>query len=234
MIPKSKRKLTRYHANGRTEICDETRSPWDKPKLRIDLGCGPNTKEGFEGADQYSFDGKVKHVVNLVGQKSRSILDDSFGAFEFKRWPWADGSVTEAHSSHFVEHLTGIERVHFWNELYRVLKPNLKENGVNVEGFATIVVPHWASCRAYGDPTHAWPPVSEFSFYYLDRDWRAANAPHTDAKNWPLGLNCHLEAVWGYSMHPAIQTRNQEYQQHAMGFWKEACQDIICTVCRKD
>ena len=39
----------------------------------------------------------------------------------FAPWPWADASIDEAHSSHFIEHLTAPERAHFVNELYRVL-----------------------------------------------------------------------------------------------------------------
>ena len=94
--------------------------------LKLDLGCGKNPKEGFEGVDSRDFG--QPHTLDLR-----------------KPWPWADGSVEEAHSSHFVEHLTGAERIHFVNELHRVLVPG---------GKAQIIVPHWASCRAYGDLTH--------------------------------------------------------------------------------
>lgn len=167
-------------------------------ELKLDLGCGPNKKEGFIGVDSRKFPG-VDKVVDLGKAK----------------WPWKDNSVVEAHSSHMLEHLTGPERIHFVNELYRVLKP-----GAGCQ----LIVPHWASCRAYGDLTHQWPPVSEFWFYYLDKNWRAANAPHND------GYTCDFECTWGYSLHQNIQTRNQEYQMHAISFWKEAAQDIIATM----
>jgi hypothetical protein len=88
-------------------------------------------------------------------------------------------------------------------------------------------VPHWASCRAYGDLTHQWPPVSEFWFYYLGKDWRAANAPHND------GYTCDFDATWGYTLHQEIAARNQEYQIHAMNFFKEAAQDIVATLTKK-
>lgn len=208
MIPTKTRKLKSNRLNGHFKPPEA---------LRLDIGCGPNPKAGFEGCDQYPFDGKVKHVIDLR-----------------EPWPFADGSVTEIHSSHFVEHLTAIERCHFWNELYRVLKPNRKEDGKNVDGFATVIVPHWASCRAYGDPTHVWPPFSEFAVYYLMKDWRMANAPHTDSTVWSLGYNCNLEWVYGCSWHPAIQTRNPEYQQHAREWFKEAMQDLYITLWRKD
>lgn len=175
--------------------------------LRLDFGCGPNKRAGFVGCDQYAFP-NVDHVFDI-------------GA---GNWPFAADSVEEAHASHFVEHLDATQRVTFCNELYRVLKPGAK---------CSIIVPHWDSCRAYGDPTHQWPPVSEFWFYYLSKAWRAGNAPHTDAANWPKGFNCDFEATWGYSLHPSLQTRNPEYQQFALGNYKEAAQDIIATLVKK-
>jgi hypothetical protein len=141
-----------------------------------------------------------------------------------QRWPWEDGSVEEVHCSHFLEHLTAAERCHFANELHRVLQP---------KGRTTIIVPHWASNRAYGDPTHQWPPVSEMWFFYLNKEWRAKNAPHTDAEHWAPGFACDFEASWGYGMHQAILTRNQEYQQHALNWFKEAAQDLHATITKR-
>lgn len=172
--------------------------------LKLDFGCGPNKREGFHGVDATDFAG-VDTVCDLTKTP----------------WHWADNSVSEAHASHFVEHLTAWQRVAFWNELYRVLVPN---------GTAQIIVPHWASCRAYGDPTHQWPPVSEFAFYYLNKQWRLANAPHSDISVRPDGFNCDLEAVWGNGMRPDIQARNPEYQQFAMANYKEAITDLYVTV----
>jgi hypothetical protein len=196
--------------------------------LRIDLGCGPNKRQGFKGADSVDFLG-VDFVVNLAEPEHAPVspgFEWMIGAFErrvigYKPWPWADGRVEEAHSSHFIEHLGPFERAHFWNQLWRVLR---------VGGKATIIAPHWASCRAYGDPTHRWAPVSEFGMFYLSRAWRAANAPHTDATNIPLGLSCNFDAVWGYSIEPGVALRNQEYQQHALTYFKEAAQDMIATL----
>jgi SAM-dependent methyltransferase len=174
----------------------------DAPKLlKLNLGSGPNKMDGFISVDSRPFDGKVDLVHDLT-----------------KRWPWKDDSVDEVHASHFIEHLDAKGRIHFVNELYRVLRKDAK---------ATIIVPHWASNRAYGDLTHQWPPVSEMWFYYLDKNWRAQNAPHNDF------YTCDFMCTWGYSMHPAIQSRNQEYQQHAMSFFKEACQDTVATMVKR-
>lgn len=178
-------------------------APAPEAPLRIDLGCGPNKKANFIGCDHTAFPG-VDVVADLI-----------------KRWPWPDSTVEEAHSSHCLEHFDSMERVHFLNELYRVLKPGAK---------ATVITPHWSSCRAYGDPTHKWPPCSEFLWFYLKKEWRMANAPHTDAQHLSWGFNCNFDVQWGYSLEPGVAMRNQEYQQFAITYYKEACQDMIATL----
>lgn len=224
MVKLKKNRLLKIDKNNRVEplvdaiiqngkVISTTPSP-----IRLDLGSGPNGKPGFLHVDHTAFPG-----VDVVCD-----LNDP--------WPWADSSVEEAHSSHCIEHFDAMERVHFLNELYRVLKPGAK---------CTLIAPHWSSCRAYGDPTHKWPPVSEFAFFYWKKDWRMANAPHSDmypkgiqdhangaktAEMNPHGFNCNFEVTWGYSLNPEVAQRNQEYQQYAMNFLKEAVMDVIATL----
>lgn len=169
--------------------------------MKLDIGCGPNKKEGFHGVDFMPFGDKVDTVMDI--RKTP--------------WPWKDGSVEEVHCSHFLEHLTGEERIPFFNELYRVMKPDAK---------ATIVVPHWSSGRAYGDFTHKWPPVVEFSFYYLSREWRAANAPH-------VGLDCNFEVTWGHTLAAPWNLKPPEVQAFAVNHYREVAQDMIATMVRK-
>lgn len=178
--------------------------------IRIDIGCGKNKQAGHIGVDQYAMEG-----VDVV-------CDLSSG-----RWPWDDNSVESAHCSHFLEHLTNLndkwERVHFFNELYRVLK---------VGGTCTLIFPHWASTRYYGDPTHK-EPFSEMGFYYLSKEWREQQAPHTDSSVNPNGYACDFQAVWGNGMHGDLMTRSQDYQQFAMSWYKEAIQDLHATLTKK-
>lgn len=164
-------------------------------ELKLDLGCGKTPREGFTGVDIRDF-----------GQPIRADLT--------KPWPWKDDSVAEAHSSHFIEHLDAKERIHFVNELYRVLKPGAK---------CQVITPHWASGRAFGDLTHRFPPVAEFWFSYLSKAWRDQNAPHNDF------YTCDFIITWGYVLHPALNARNAEYQQNAVTWWKEAAQDTVST-----
>lgn len=165
--------------------------------VRLDLGCGPTPKAGFIGVD-------VRHY-----NRSDLVLFD----LTQPRWKWDDDSVDEVYSSHFVEHLTAPQRVVFANELFRILKPG---------GVAEIIVPHWSSGRAYGDLTHQWPPVSEFWFLYLSKAWREVHAPHTCDI-----YTCDFEIESGPRLHPEIALRNQEHQQFAVQFYREAYQDIL-------
>ena len=184
--------------------------------MKLDLGCGPNKQAGFLGVDCHAFPG-----VDVVHDLTKTP------------WPWDDGSIDEVHCSHFYEHLDATERMRFMNELWRILKPGEWVNGQPTGGFARIIVPDWASCRAYGDPTHKWPPCGIFMAYYWDRNWRASNAPHCDAQWLPGGYNCHFEFVAGPALNPALSTRNQQYQQFAAENYKEAIHDLWFTVVKK-
>ena len=188
--------------------------------LKLDLGCGPNKREGFIGVDALPFDGKVDVVCNLAEREPFKPGDNFYESWnnpKFKPWPWESDSVDEVHCSHFLEHLTGSERVPFFNELYRIMRKDAK---------ATITVPHWSSGRAYGDVSHQWPPVVEFFWYYLNRQWREQNAPH-------LAFTCNFECTWGYSIHQAWQVRNQETQMFGVNHYREVAQDMTATVIKR-
>ena len=171
--------------------------------IRLDLGCGKFKTPGFIGVDRRKFEG-VDVECELTGP-----------------WPWADGSVEEIRASHVVEHFSGVERVHIFNEMYRVMRIGAK---------ALIITPYWCSNRAYGDFTHQWPPVTEMLYNYLWRDWRLNNAPDNDISVNPQGYTCDFDYTYGYAMHPTIQAKNQEAQMYALSFYKEAAQDLICTL----
>jgi predicted SAM-dependent methyltransferase len=176
--------------------------------IKLDIGCGTRKKEGFVGMDRRQFPGvDVVHDINAYP------------------WPLADSSVEEVSCTHVLEHLEhnarNPERVRFMNELHRVLVPS---------GRATIVTPHWASCRAYGDFTHADKPVSEMFWYYLSRQWRKTEAPDNDAEWNPDGYTCDFQATWGYTMKPDLLLREEKHQRYALENFKEAALDMIATL----
>jgi SAM-dependent methyltransferase len=173
--------------------------------IRLDLGCGRNKiNDGRKwiGVDALNFPG-VDVIYDLR-----------------QPWPWKDGEVDEIHCSHFLEHLTGQERIHFFNELYRVLKPG---------GQARIITPHWSHERAYGDPTHQWPPVCSWTYFYLDAPWREINAPHT-------GYKCDFSYVLAGTYDPNdewVAFRTAEVKQIYMSRNINTVTDLIANLTKK-
>lgn len=193
--------------------------------LKLDLGAGTRPKDGFVAVDSRAFDG-VHIVCDLAEHKPlRGVPDElqfmkrhaPYKPENYVAWPWDHNSVDEVHCSHMLEHLTKPERVHFANELHRVLKPG---------GKATIITPHAFSVRAYGDLTHEWPVVS-FWYLYLNAAWRKENAPHND------GYTCDFDHGYGFGLHPTVQARNQEYQNYAVVHLLEGAQDLYVTLTKR-
>ncbi len=128
--------------------------------VRLDLGCGQHIREGFEGVDKWAPD--AHHKVDL---------------FKFP-WPFADDSVDELHSSHFIEHIpnrdieprdlvddnpqtrdrwVGVDMLFaFFDEAYRILKH---------EGTFKVICPALRTDRAFQDPTHRrFIPAQTFTY----------------------------------------------------------------------
>lgn len=187
--------------------------------IRLDIGCGKNKRAGFVGIDAMKFDG-VDHVLDV--RKTP--------------WPWPDESIDEVFSSHFVEHLTGAERIPFFNELYRVMK---------VGAQAQIITPDWSNACAYGDPTHQWPPMSGWYPFYLHKPWREGvpdgkggwalnpqgqpmtpNAPH-------VGYTCDFDFQNGIGWDQSVMTRNEEWRGFAAAHYVNAARDLYVNLTKR-
>lgn len=134
--------------------------------------------------------------------------------------PWlrgkhASNSVDEVSIINFVQFLRPNERIEFVNDLWRILKVGAK---------AQIITPHWCSSRAFSDLAFQHPPVAEGWYFHLNREWREKNAA------WGKAYRCNFDITFGYGLHQLVATRNGEYQQHAVTFFKEAAQDVIATL----
>lgn len=170
-----------------------------KKELRLDLGCGKMVPgEGWTGVDIVDWGKHVKVIADLK-----------------KPWPWANDSVSEVFSRNLVNYLEPKDRIHFVNELHRVMISGTK---------ALIVVPHWCSNRAYGDLTMAWPPVAEEWFPRLNKALREQHF------YWEKGYHCDFDVTSGYGMHPQIRVRSVEYQQNALTFYKESAEETLVTL----
>ncbi len=130
----------------------------------LDLGSGDNkiTPESVIQNAVAPQGSKVKVIgVDLYSDTADVKHDLSKAPF-----PFDDESVDGAFSAHFIEHLTGPERITFFNEMYRILKPGARMR---------LIHPYYKSCRAVQDPTHKWPPIAEESYLYWDKNWRDTN-----------------------------------------------------------
>jgi hypothetical protein len=180
----------------------ETISLEPKP-LKLDLGAGRNPQPGFTSVDLYAEDVDVK-------------LD-----LEKFPWPWEDNSVSEIHCSHFVEHLNQELRWPFFQECYRILKP---------ESIMRIIVPNFKSDRAYGDCTHKFPPVVPMSFYYLNKQWREANK----LTYGPYDIKCNFDHQCGPAgITQSFLNRSHEDQIYDTTHYWDSLSDIWCTLTKR-
>lgn len=165
--------------------------------LKLDLGCGKNTREGYEGVDLW--EPTAKHKLDLC---------------KFP-WPWADSSVDALHTSHFLEHVAarnveaadttdprylGRDMLNcIMDEAWRILRPG---------GEFKIIVPNARSNRAFQDPTHRRFWVAE-TFYYFNADWRKMQGlDHYEAQcNFDVQAIDHSSPEEMGLYHPEAQTR---------------------------
>lgn len=185
-------------------MTEQIKFPEDKQVL-LDLACGDSKREGYYGIDKYA---------TASTDYTFDLLDTS------KSWPIADGVVDDIVCNHFFEHIPGLDRPRFMEELYRVLKPGAK---------AQIVVPYWTSMRSVQDFTHAWPPVAESSFLYFNKQWREANR----LTHGLYDVKCDFDYTYGYALDADVTTRNQEYQYAAIKHYTNAVNDLFVTLTKR-
>ena len=194
--------------------------------LKLDLACGQNCKEGFEGVDLLA--PTAKHKWDLL---------------KFP-WPIADSSVEELHSSHFIEHIpmaylnrplpgelgeghSYIELTAtplypssrdllfaFFDECYRVLVPG---------GTMSVVCPSVRNERAFWDPTHR-RFIAQITFCYLSKSWR------TEQKLDHYRVDCDFQGNVGFSHMDTYKGRADEVQQRAFASEWNLIVDYIVTL----
>lgn len=183
-------------------MTDETKTESvEEPKpepLRIDLACGANKREGFKGIDKYATD-----ATDIVADLT-------------ERWPLDDNSVDEIHCSHYIEHV--VDLLHFWKELYRVLK---------VGGKATIITPYGKSDRWAQDPTHV-RAIVEASFYYLDKGFRKVNR----LEHYLADVDFEFTVVY-VGLDPHWANRNEVARAFAIKHYWNVVQDLQATLTKR-
>lgn len=203
------------------------------PTLRLDLACGQSCKDGFDGVD---VPGIGAHLANEIAalrakpertgeedtriaqlEKAKKAVKHEVDLTKFP-WPWADNSVIELYSSHFVEHLPMIYVdacgnevpmgtpgskdlfFAFFDECHRILAPG---------AWMTIVVPCVRNNRAFQDPTHRRFYPAE-AFYYLFKNFRTVN--RLDHYN----VRCDFDGRIDSTVQLEMNARAPEVQQRMM------------------
>lgn len=183
---------------SKTSTAQKPKLALPTPKLRLDLACGQNCKEGFDGVDAPGIwahlDAGIAAIRALPErtaednarlaelEKSRNSVKHEVNLMRFP-WPWPDSSVIELHSSHFVEHLPMIYVDAEGNEV-SCGTPGARDlffaffdecyRVLAPGAWITVVVPCLRNNRAFQDPTHRRFYPAE-SFFYLFKDFRMVN-----------------------------------------------------------
>jgi predicted SAM-dependent methyltransferase len=183
--------------------------------IALDLGCGQNksTPEFFK--DNMQVD--VTKVIGVDIAKCEGV-DKIHDLTKFP-YPFKDESVDAIFTSHFIEHLDGTERIKFFNECYRILKPGGKMRHMH---------PYYKSVRAVQDPTHKWPPISENSYFYWDKKWRDMNK----LDHYPI--NCDFEFniyyVW---QDGTVANKNEETRMFMIDKYWNVVADMIVDMIKR-
>lgn len=112
--------------------------------FNLDIGCGFNCQEGFKGLD-----------------RRKEVNPDFCHDIEDYPWPIEDNSCRTVLASHVIEHLNPKYLIDFFNEAWRILRP---------DGNLCIAVPYAGSFGAYQDPTHTRPGFNEATWLYFTPD----------------------------------------------------------------
>lgn len=176
--------------------------------VRLDLAAGQNKREGFTGVDIWEGSDVVHNLFTFP-------------------YPFADNSVDEIHSSHFIEHIP-MEYVTvdgkskdmlfaFIDEVYRMLKPG---------GKATLIFPNCQSTRAFQDPTHRrFIPAA--TIYYFSKEWRAINK--LDHYN----VNCDFDLFFAESVNGNWQVRSADAKLFANQHYWNVVDDLHFILTKK-
>lgn len=182
------------------EICRTNGNP--QPKLKLDLSFG-ELPPGWQFTRPTGFDPLVYPWTFL---QPWSIRENG----PLERATVADASVEEAHSAYLLNRIPGESRGKFMDELWRVLIPG---------GKATFIVPYWSSPRAIQDPFGAWPPLSEQSFLYFNKQFRENNRLN-------YAMRCDFDFTYGFVWDQETSLKSDDVRPFWLKHYLGAAQDL--------
>ena len=145
-------------------------------KTVLHLGCGRKKDERFGHGDDVriiTLDADRENKPDIVCHLGRGTI------------PLPDNSVDQAIAIHVLEHIgrqgDTVEWFHFWEDLYRVLKP---------DGELHLLSPLWSSVWCWADPTHT-RALSPQAFVFFSQDhYRIPGSAIS-----PYRIHCDFEAT---------------------------------------
>lgn len=185
----------------------------ETPKaIYLDLGSGQNksTVESLFQQGIITQDKKDIAVVLGVEQEDCEGVDIKHDLTKFP-YPFEDESIDGAFSSHFIEHLDGPTRIKFFNEMYRILKPNARMRHIH---------PHYRSVRAIQDPTHCF---SEDTDVLTESGWKKISNVAIGENILTLNQNTR-----NTELSPCINVINDNYEGDMVHF-KNISMDCLVT-----
>lgn len=177
--------------------------------LKLNLGAGSRrVDEHFRPLDGFTHVDKCK--------KTNSDVIHDLNKYP---WPWKDESVDEIFCCHFLEHLDGIERIPFFNECYRIMKP---------DATMKIITPAPFTHRYMQDPTHKFPMVVQEFYSYLHK----GNRESMRVSHYPL--TCNFDWQGTFQTNPELMNgRTQEFCDFHARYSINSLADLVVILTRK-
>jgi hypothetical protein len=154
-----------------------------------------------------------------AAEVSPVVIDIQKDIKEPQKYPWPpkDSSVSEMTCANVFEFVPGKDRGRFMDECYRVLVDG---------GKATFSVRYWNTQSAVQDYMYEWPPLTEQSFLFFNKGWRAANGLKRP-------LTCDFDFTYGYSVEPDTASRNDETRAFNIARYNNVVQVLqVCLIKR--
>lgn len=226
-IPMTKKKVVKKQ---QSKVVPMKKTKYNTPVLiGLDLGCGQSKMVplyfelqmqvkvdkvigvDFQQIQVYPRDAQGNPITTKPKINGVDVLHDLF-TFPF---PFKDESVDAILCSHFFEHIPGLLRGKWMDEVYRILKP---------DGKMRMICPYELNIRAAQDYTHQWPPINQNTPCYFLKAWREANG----LTHYLYDLKCDFDynpflmfadKIWN--------DKDPEPQMFGVNHYNNVCSDIV-------
>jgi hypothetical protein len=132
-------------------------------------------------------------------------------------WKWTDESVESVVITKLLEFIPGKSRPKFFEELYRIL---------TVGGTALVRIPYWSSAGGIADYLYEWPPWTDDSFSFFNKEVR-------ERLKMDRNIKCNFDYTGGYEIEGGIAQRAEETRMFAAKHYTNAIIAAQLTLTKK-